>query len=274
LAIKPDGLGFVSGSDDWTLRLQHLNTKKSLTGHSGFISSVAISPDGKTLVSGSNDWAMLWNLKTGELLHPLQGFSRPRLSMVGVSPSQVHLEFSQSQIFSVIGLDQNGQEMNIGQVEWQATGGNINANGLFLAGQSEGNFTVTATVGLLKDSASVTVVEPPRLTRLVIAPQQVRLEFGQRQAFSVRGLDQRGDEINIGQVSWYATGGSINTIGTFQAGQNSGNFIVTATVGAISGSVSITVVEPPKVASLVISPSQLQLEFGQSQRFSVRGLDK
>lgn len=218
LAIKPDGLGFVSGSDDWTLRLQHLNTKKSLTGHSGFISSVAISLDGKTLVSGSNDWVMLWNLETGELLHPLKGYSRPRLSRIVVSPSQVRLEFGQSQIFSVRGLDQNGQQMNIGQVEWQATGGNIDTNGLFLVGQSEDNFTVTATVGLLKDSASVSVVEPPRLTRLVIAPQQVRLEFSQRQTFSVRGLDQRGDEINIGQVSWYATGGEISTNGTFQAG--------------------------------------------------------
>jgi hypothetical protein len=274
LAIKPDGLGFVSGSDDSTIKLQNLNTKKSLIGHSGFISSVAISLDGKTLVSGSNDWVMLWNLETGELLHPLKGYSRPRLSRIMVSPSQVRLEFGQSQIFSVRGLDQNGQQMNIGQVTWQVTGGNIDTNGLFLAGQSEDNFTVTATVGLFTSSASVTVVEPPRLTRLVIAPQQVRLEFGQTQTFSVRGLDQRGNEINIGQVWWYATGGEISTNGTFQAGQNSGSFDVLATVGEISGYASFTVVEPPRVASLVISPSQLQLEFGQSQRFSVRGLDQ
>jgi WD40 repeat protein len=274
LAIKPDGLGFVSGSDDWTLRLQHLNTKKSLTGHSGFISSVAISPDGKTLVSGSNDWAMLWNLKTGELLHPLQGFSRPRLSRIVVSPSQVRLEFGQTQIFRIRGLDQNGQEMNLGQVVWQATSGKIDTNGLFLADQSEGNLIIKATVGLFKGSALVTVVEPPRLTRLVITPKKVRLEFGQRQTFSVRGLDQRGDEINIGQVSWYATGGSINPNGTFQAGQNSGNFEVIATLGETWGDASVTVAEPARVVSLVISPSQVQLEFGQSQRFSVRGLDQ
>ncbi len=274
LTISTDGLTFVTGSNDNTIKLWNLNTKKPLIGHSGFISSVAISPDGKTLASGSNDWAMHWNLKTGELLHPLKGYSRPRLSSIVVSPSPVQLEFAQSQIFSVRGLDQNGQEMNLGQVVWQATSGNIDTNGLFLAGQSEGNFTITATVGLFKGSASVTVVEPLRLTRLVITPQKVHLELGQRQTFSVRGLDQRGDEINIGQVSWYATGGAISTNGIFQAGQNSGNFEVIATVGEISGYAFVTVVEPPKLTTLVVSPEQVQLKPEQRQRFTVRGLDQ
>jgi WD40 repeat protein len=120
LAISPDGKILAIGSDDNTIKLWSPEQEKSLTSHSGFISSVAISPDGKTLASGSKDWVMLWNLKTGELLHSLQGNSRPKLSRIVVLPSQVRLEFGQSQIFNVRGLDQNGYEINIEQVTWQA----------------------------------------------------------------------------------------------------------------------------------------------------------
>lgn len=270
LAINPDSLDFVSGSDDQTIKLWNPNRTYSITGHSGFISSVAISPDGKTLVTASSDWVMLWNLQTRELLYPLKGYSRPRLSRIVISPLQVRLEFGQRQTFSVRGLDQNGEEISCGQTTWQASGGNIDTDGRFFVGQREGNFTITVTVGLFKSSASVTVIEPSKLTRLVITPQQVRLEFGQRQTFNVRGLDQRGDEINIGQVSWYSTSDEISTNGTFQAGQNSGSVEIIAVLGEISGYASIILIEPPRVASLVISPSQLKLEFGQSHYFNVR----
>ena len=119
LTISPDGLTFVSASDDKSIKLWNLNaSKKSLTGHSGFISSIAISPDGKILASGSNDWVMLWNPKTGERLHSLQGNSRPKLSRIVVFPSQMRLESGQSQIFNARGLDQIGLEMNIEKVTW------------------------------------------------------------------------------------------------------------------------------------------------------------
>ncbi len=46
--------------------------QRTLTGYSGWISSVAISPDGKTLASGSTDNTIkLWNLATGKQIRTL-----------------------------------------------------------------------------------------------------------------------------------------------------------------------------------------------------------
>ncbi|WP_425475835.1 protein kinase domain-containing protein [Fischerella sp. JS2] len=60
--------------------------KRTLTGHSGSVISVAISPDGKTLASGSNDKTIkLWNLATGEQIRTLTGHSSWVIS-VAISP--------------------------------------------------------------------------------------------------------------------------------------------------------------------------------------------
>ncbi len=274
ISIQPDGLTFISGSDDKTIKLWNLEKRqllRTLTGGSGFVGSVAISPDGTKLANWSNDWTMLWNLQTEQQHRTLQGRSRPILSQIVVYPSQVRLEFGQSQSFSVRGFDQNGQPLDIGQVAWQATGGTISPQGAFIAGQTEGNFTIAAAAGACEGSAAVTVVESARLTRLAIAQKQVRLKVGESLAFSVRGLDQRGNQMDIGPVSWQATGGEIDTNGTFKARRHGGVFAVTAAVGAVTDSASVTVV---KLTELAVSPSQPQIKTGQSQRFTVRGLDQ
>ena len=44
----------------------------TLTGHTGYVYSVAFSPDGLTLASGSRDKTIkLWEVPTGRLLHTL-----------------------------------------------------------------------------------------------------------------------------------------------------------------------------------------------------------
>jgi WD40 repeat protein len=58
LAVTPDGLRVVSGSDDKTLRLWSLETGKMiriLEGHTEHVWTVAITPDGRRAVSGSFD---------------------------------------------------------------------------------------------------------------------------------------------------------------------------------------------------------------------------
>ncbi|BAZ20277.1 protein kinase [Kalymmatonema gypsitolerans NIES-4073] len=60
--------------------------KRTLTGHSDWIYSVAISPDGKTLASGSYDKTIkLWNLATAEQIRTLTGHS-DRVVSVAISP--------------------------------------------------------------------------------------------------------------------------------------------------------------------------------------------
>jgi hypothetical protein len=96
-------------------------------------------------------------------------------------------------------------------------------------------------------------IEPPKLTSIVISPQDARIEPGKKQAYVVKGLDQHNREIAIDDVVWKPTGGSIDKNGVFTAGKDEGNFVITATVGGITGSVSFTIAKegtlparPPK----------------------------
>ena len=65
--------------------LSSSSSERTLTGHSGNVSSVAFSPDGKTLVSGGYKTIKLWNLETGKEILTLTGHSG-NVSSVAISP--------------------------------------------------------------------------------------------------------------------------------------------------------------------------------------------
>jgi len=175
-------------------------------------------------------------------LDELPGKSKKILTQLVIIPP-LGFVLGSRHIFSVKAFDQNNQEMSIGQVAWHTTGGNIDRDGTFHAGQTPGRFTVTATVGSIKDEIDITVVEPKKLTTLVIAPAKVEIESGEERTFSVKGLDQHNREMFIEPVQWQTSDGSIDSNGTFKAGQTPGSFTVTATVKSIMGQASVTVVK-------------------------------
>jgi hypothetical protein len=84
-------------------------------------------------------------------------------------------------------------------------------------------------------------IEPPRLARLIISPDEVRIKPGTKQTFSVEALDQHGREIRTETIEWSATGGKIDQKGVFTAGEHEGNFLITAKSGGVTGSASVVV---------------------------------
>ena len=102
VAFSPDGKTLAIGWEEWTenvFGVLHLTSgkvelwdtqtgilKRTLTGHSDSVLSVAFSPDGRTLASGSADrTAKLWNVETGELEQTLKGY-RSSVDAVAFSP--------------------------------------------------------------------------------------------------------------------------------------------------------------------------------------------
>ena len=102
----------------------------------------------------------------------------PALTLLVVSPAGTQIQPGKKQAFVVKGLDQHGQDIATGQVEWKASGGTIDKDGVFAAGQDEGNFVVAASAGPVKGSATVTVAKvgsmPPPTLKPPAAPGVLR----------------------------------------------------------------------------------------------------
>lgn len=89
VAISPNGQTLISGSDDKTIKIWNLPTRKlksTLTGHSSSITYLALTPDARTLVSASwDDTIKIWNLPTGKLKSTLTGHSE-KVRSLAISP--------------------------------------------------------------------------------------------------------------------------------------------------------------------------------------------
>ena len=94
----------------------------------------------------------------------------PELTHLLISPSETQLKAGTKQTFTTEGVDQFGKPIEIGDVEWTATGGEIGLDGVFKAGEDEGHFLVTAEAKGKTGTATVTVAkegkpEPPSSTK-------------------------------------------------------------------------------------------------------------
>ena len=92
----------------------------------------------------------------------------PTLTSIAMTPQQAQVQPGKRQAFLVRGLDQDGATIGTPDFVWTATGGMIDRDGVFLAGEDEGTFTVTATSGPLNSSAAVIIAR--ELTPSVPAP--------------------------------------------------------------------------------------------------------
>jgi molybdenum cofactor biosynthesis enzyme len=202
----------------------------------------------------------------------------PVLRRIEIQTDQKLLEPNQSQKFQVIGLDQKNEEIKIDDVKWEATGGRIDDQGNFVAGNNEkGNFQITAIVGTHQTKADVEII--PVLRELTISPLKVELETEQSCNFQVTGLDQHQDEIQIPEIHWQISEPESDThdaivdekTGHFTAGQNAGNFMVTATVGDKKVNGLIIVKKLTRLKIYPQYPEIIEIEFGQWIDFTVQG---
>ncbi|MEW6185517.1 MAG: hypothetical protein AB1585_07235 [Thermodesulfobacteriota bacterium] len=94
---------------------------------------------------------------------------------------------------------------------------------------------------LIKAEEAEKHIKPPELTRIIIDPSQVYIQTGKQQTFTAKGLDQFGRPFDLGELSWTATGGRIEGNGVYAAGNDEGNYLITARFGKIIGQAVVTV---------------------------------
>lgn len=93
-------------------------------------------------------------------------------------------------------------------------------------------------------------LEPPKLTKLSVTPQSVNLQPGKKQAYTFKGYDQHGNDIQVKETFWKASGGIVDQEGIYQAGNDEGSFVLTVQAeNNITATANINIsspsVEPP-----------------------------
>ena len=84
---------------------------------------------------------------------------------------------------------------------------------------------------ILKAEDSQKLLEPPRLAKLNIRPENVVVKVGEQAQFSCAAVDQYGQQFPLPASAWSASGGTITAAGLFTAGQSGGAFNVPHSCG-------------------------------------------
>jgi hypothetical protein len=183
----------------------------------------------------------------------VQVVRRPtNLVAVEITPSNVSLAPGVSQTFTAIGRLSGGSVTPIG-VNWNSTGGSIDAGGTFVAGDTAGTYRVIAinTAGTLADTATVTITASPLpppppapvLQSVTMKPGSVTLAPGASKRFTTYGRTTTGDSVAVA-VSFTATGGTVTSSGLYTAGTKAGTFRIIASTGSLADTSAITISTP------------------------------
>ena len=107
-------------------------------------------------------------------------------------------------------------------LEWSATGGTVSESGLYTAGMVPGTYEVTVRIPD-RNFVLYSTIEVFG-TAISVSPNPITVEPGGTVAFSAAVV---GPEDN--SVTWSASGGTITANGEYTAGDNPGEYFVTAT---------------------------------------------
>ena len=97
---------------------------------------------------------------------------------------------------------------------------------LFKETMEASDVEISDDVYILTAEEAARHIEPPRLEKLLVNPASIQLKRGAKQTFRAEGLDQFGSPFPVSEITWTATGGTIDSNGVFAAGPDEGGFLV------------------------------------------------
>ena len=198
-----------------------------------------------------------------------------QLTGIQLTPDHVTIQVGSNQQYQVAGLWTSGGSGSPA-VNYSATGGTINASGLYTAGSTAGTFRVIAVQqgGTLADTVTVSLTAAaPVLTGLDVTPALATVGTGGSKQFSVAGVWTNGGS-GAPAVAWSATGGSVSSSGVYTAGQTPGTFRVVATQqgGTLADTAKVLVASAtPTMSGLTIKPGDVVLQTGTKIEFQAEG---
>ncbi len=84
-------------------------------------------------------------------------------------------------------------------------------------------------------------IEPPKLTAMMISPENATVKPAGRMTFQARGIDQHWRPMALTVMAWSAKGGAIDAKGDYKAGEAEGEYTVTVTGGGLTAHTTVTI---------------------------------
>ena len=189
------------------------------------------------------------------------------LVAITVSPPTATITADDAQRYTATGTDARGNVVPITPT-WQATGGAIDAFGLYTP-QLAGTWAVFANESGRSGSAEI-LVNVGRLARIDVSPADRVITADRTLQYTARGYDAKGNGIAV-TPAWSASAGAIDSSGLYTPGRVGAHAIV-ASVGNVSGSTSVTVNVGP-LARIAVTPSPVTITADDTQQLTANGYD-
>jgi uncharacterized protein YjdB len=198
----------------------------------------------------------------------------PTISSISITPVDLTLGIGINQLFTATATYSDGSTQDlVSGVTWSSSSASvasINGSGLATTAGA-GQTTITATVGSLSDTTTLTVVSA-HLISIDVEPKAVSIALGTTQQFSAVGTFDDGSTQLLTSVTWTSSVPGTATVSASGLATSVGTG--SATISAISGSVSGTAslsVNSATLVSIAVTPANSSMAVGTTKQFTATG---
>ncbi|WP_440708984.1 beta strand repeat-containing protein [Herbiconiux sp. YIM B11900] len=193
------------------------------------------------------------------------------LATLSLTPPTISVVHGGTVVYTVSGADSAGNPVDATAAVLSSSNAADTIDGRAVTFSDVGAHTVSAALAGVTTTASVEVVAGP-LATLTLTPEAASVVQGGTQEFVVAGADAAGNPVDTSDAVLTSSAAADTVAGRTIAFSGAGAHTVTATLGSVVGSASITV-SPGPLASLSITPSSSSVDQGGTVDFAVTGTD-
>ena len=196
------------------------------------------------------------------------------LVSIAVTPANPSISVGATQQFTATGTYSDGSNENLTSTAiWGSSAGGVAtiATGGLATGVTAGTSIISAKLGSISGSTTLTVTSGLTLVTIVVSPPDAAIPAGTTLQYTATGFYSNGSSSNLtNTATWNATGAATISTGGLAKGVSVGTSSISASVGTVTGIANLTVTAP-LLQSIAVTPANPSVALGAAQQFTATG---